>query len=205
MSNRQAANASYLFASRLTSAVLNFASVLLASRWLDGPSFGELAVVIVTVSLANAFTTFGIDDVVVRSVARGDRDPLIASLRLQALLATFIVGLFAALAAFDVAPISWWVVAGCVGLFPLAVVSSGSAALRGAERLDVTLIGSLAAASVQLGFILVVSRHWPTVGWFVAALLSGHLVWSAVMLAGCRRVGVDLIGSSTMKLSLIHI
>ena len=203
MQNRLAANASYLFASRLTSAALNFASVLLASRWLDGPSFGELAVVIVTVSLANAFTTFGIDDVVVRSVARGDRDPLLASLRLQALLATVIVGLFATLASLDVAPISWWVVVGCLGLFPLAVVSSGSAALRGAERLDITLVGSLAAASVQLGFILVVSRQWATVGWFVAALLSGYVVWSVVMLAGCRRAGVDLIRPSVMKWSTL--
>ncbi|MDG2111977.1 MAG: oligosaccharide flippase family protein, partial [Actinomycetota bacterium] len=136
-------NAAAFVAARLVAAALNLISLLLAARWLAPADFGQLAVVLVVVAIANTATTFGTDDVVVREVARHDFGSMVPALRLQVLLSSGVAVAAFGLAASGLAV--WWLPAGLLGLFPLAVTSTANAAMRGAERVDGVLAASTAA------------------------------------------------------------
>jgi O-antigen/teichoic acid export membrane protein len=181
-------NALALLAARLLGGGANLASLVVAARSLTPSAFGELVVVTAVVALANTATTFGTDDVVVRSVARGDTSHVGGALRLQwalALVVAFVVGMSAVV---DRGPVGGWALVGTVALAPMAVVSVTTAVLRGVERSERVLVAALVGSAVQLAGFAWAGAADSGVGGYVAALVAGQLAGATVGVVAARSV-----------------
>ncbi len=181
-------NALALLAAGLLGGGANLASLVVAARSLTPSAFGELVVVTAVVALANTATTFGTDDVVVRSVARGDTSHVGGALRLQwalALVVAFVVGMSAVV---DRGPVGGWALVGTVALAPMAVVSVTTAVLRGVERSERVLVAALVGSAVQLAGFAWAGAADSGVGGYVAALVAGQLAGATVGVVAARSV-----------------
>lgn len=172
-------NAGALVAARLLGAAAGFGSLLLAGRWLDPEDFGRYVTIVVVVAVLNVVSTFGIDDVVVRSVARRRTSAVAASIRLQLMVVAAALAVLSALAMFDVEPVSWWMVIAGMGLAPMALTSSAFALLRGAERLSGVAAAAALGGGVQLAGVTVAGATGTGLGGYVVAVLVSQLVTAA--------------------------
>ncbi len=138
-------NSVWLLMARLLTTALSLAFFALLARRLGDVGLGRYALIMAVVFVGNVFTTFGIDTLLIRSLARQDGAsqalPGVA-LRLQLLLSMAFIGaiwLFAGLLPDAASVTAWALRIAVLGLLPLAVVTVYSAALRAYERMDLYL------------------------------------------------------------------
>ncbi len=138
-------NSVWLLLARLLTTALSLAFFALLARRLGDIGLGRYALIMAVVFVGNVFTTFGMDTLLIRSLARQDRAARTlpgAALRLQLLLSMIYIGavwLLAGIVPFA-APITVQALRIAVlGLLPLAVVTVYSAGLRAFERMDLYL------------------------------------------------------------------
>jgi len=192
-------NAAALFATRVAAGGFSLTSFVLAARWLDGDHFGRLMVIVVSTGLANLATTFGTDDEVVRSVARGSLTSAATAVRLQWAIASAAVAVSAVVAILAGEDLGWWLLVGLLGLFPLAVTTTVTAVARGLERATLLpAVAGLGGAGQLAGFV-VAERVDAGYGGFVVAVVVAQVV-AAVAGAGVvlRAQPVPLRGGPSM-------
>ena len=169
-------NAAALLTTRVVGGGAQLMALLVAARRLDHVDLGRYVVALALVGLANLVVTFGVDDVVTRAVARGDGGPVLPSLWLQWRLAA---GLFAMAAVGATAGPDWlspWVLLAAAALVPMAVTSSATATLRGAETLSSLALWATAGAVAQLMVVGLGVIADAGLGVYVAAFVLGQAV-----------------------------
>lgn len=171
-------NTLWLFLARFGAQILMMAFTVIVARRLGEVGLGQYAFVASAVFLANAFTSFGSDMLIIREIAaRKDFTLLPAALAVQLALAAVFVALLIAVAPAlprqaDEAVRALQIYS--VALFPLAFFTVCSAVLRGYEYMDVIMWLNLATAVLQL-----------TGAWLIVQPGSSvvHLAW---LLLGCQ-------------------
>ena len=122
----------WLLFSRISAQTLAVIFIALVARRLEPASFGQFAFIASTVFIANTFTTFGTDTLLIREIAKaGQITELVGrAFTLQTSLSIF--WCFATLLFRAEAPLLIF----SLSLFPLAIFSVVSALLRAFERMD---------------------------------------------------------------------
>ncbi len=171
----------FLFAGRLASQGLTVLFTVLLVARLGLAGLGEYAFVAAVVALANVATTFGTDMVLIRDISGGGRtDRWIAALVIQAALSLAALGLIWVGAPFIPGQASDVVAAlrvYALSLFPMAVFSVATAALRGVGRM-----GRQASLGAALAFLQLAAT------WLLLAPGDG-LVRAMAILLGVQVAG----------------
>jgi len=202
-----AQNSFWLLLGRGGTAVLNLAQVVLLARYLGTAGYGEYAFIASLVFLGNIATTFGLDMLVMRSVARGERESetaVFAALLFQLLLSAVYIAIVLALS-------FWWDVPRLALLFflltlvPLAFATVYSAILRGLERMDLHAIYALCAAVFQLAGLWLALAMGQSLEVLTATLVLAHLL--AAVVAGWLtfRQGWQICWRPWRQISLTHL
>lgn len=149
-------NSFWLLLARLTAQGLAMLFIAIIARRIGVQSFGQFTFIGAVVLIGNTFTNFGTDTYIVREVARTRKTvPLISS----------------ALALQLVFSMLWWIVTlvlrpspplliYSLSLFPLALFSVATAALRGFERMDLVWTLSLLNGLFQVIAALFSNDLW---------------------------------------------
>ncbi len=180
-------NTLWLLAGRVVGQGLLFLSILLIARALGEADFGRFAVFSALVAIGNVATTFGLDTLLIREVARAGRadGPLpalaLAGQLLLALVWTVALWIWTAAGGQDVEAAAALRVYS-LALFPLAFFTVNSALLRAFERMDLFFLAGLAAAAAQTA-----AAAW--VWWWGSGLLP--LAW---LLLGAHAAGALAAG-----------
>jgi O-antigen/teichoic acid export membrane protein len=181
MHNDLGRNSFWLLLARLSAHGFAILFIVLAARRLGVDTFGQFTVIASLVIVANTFTTFGTETLLIREIAKAGH---VTS------LAARVLGLQLGLSAF------WWLATLVVrpdpplliytlSLFPLAVVSVTSALLRAFERMRVYWLLSFINGIVQA----------------MAALFSADL-WSLCVLVLCGQMAMACVALWVCRLSL---
>ena len=170
-------NSLWLLFARISAQGLAILFVAAAARRLGVESFGQFTFIGAVILIGNTFTNFGTDTYIIREVSRTrEIAPLVPrALGLQLLLSAV-----------------WWIVTFLVrpdmpliiyslALFPLAVFSIATAALRAFGRMSLVWILSLANGLVQLAAALLSSDIWT----LCLFLLAGQLIISILAYRIC--------------------
>ncbi|HMT21215.1 MAG TPA: oligosaccharide flippase family protein, partial [Promineifilum sp.] len=187
---RLSLNSFWLLIARVAGQALAILFTIFVARALGTGAFGSFAFISSIVFIGNVITTFGLDTLVIRDVAR-QRDPSDKAVR-----ETMAAALFIQLALSILFILVVWVVGGrwvvqsgdettalriaVVSLLPLAFSTIFSAALRGYERMAAYMLFSVVVAAVSaLGGLLLYRQGGSLVSaaWVVLiAQLSGAIV-----------------------------
>jgi O-antigen/teichoic acid export membrane protein len=172
-----ARNSVWLLLARVVAQLQLLALTVLVARRLGEAGFGQYTLIASLLVLGNVFTTFGTDTLLIRQVAgsrRAGGSELSAALALQVLLSLlFVTGvwLWTAAAPQRSAEFVSALRVYSLTLFPLALFSVTTAALRGFERMDLYLVAGLASAGAQLIAV-----------WLALRLGGGLLALTSVLL-----------------------
>jgi len=171
-SNSVRVNSLWLLLARLTAQALAILFVALIARQLGVEAFGQFTFIGALVLVGNTFTNFGTDTYIIREIVRTKQiAPLIPrALGLQLFLSAL-----------------WWITTSLLrpepplivyslALFPLAIFSIATAALRAFERMDLVWTLSLANGLVQVFAALHSSDLWT----LCLYLLIGQLLTAAL-------------------------
>ena len=163
----------WLFFTRITAQGLAVLFIAGVARRLGVEAFGQFTFIGAVLLIGNTFTNFGTDTYIVREIARaGKATELISrALALQPLLSALWV--FATLLIAPSSPILLY----SLSLFPLAIFSVATAALRAFERVDLVWCLSLVNGFVQLIAAVLSSNIWSLclyllIGQFITAIFS---------------------------------
>lgn len=157
---RVALNSLWLLTARVSGQGLMFVLTVLVARYLGEAGLGQYTFVAAVVFLGNVLTTFGLDTILIREVARrgtASATSLTAALGIQlGLAALFIGGVTLASGWLRDSPccvstkaVGLWVYS--LSLLPLAFTTTFSASLRAYERMDLILALNLLSAIAQTG------------------------------------------------------
>jgi len=157
---RVALNSLWLLTARVSSQGLMFILTVLVARYLGEAGLGQYTFIAAVVFLGNVLTTFGLDTILIREVARrgtASATSLTAALGIQLGLAVlFIGGVTLASGWLRDSPccastkaVGLWVYS--LSLIPLAFTTTFSASLRAYERMDLILALNLLSAAAQTG------------------------------------------------------
>lgn len=180
-----------------------FLLTLLLARGLDEAALGVFALVSTAVFVGNVFTTFGMDTLLLRAVARhptAEEAPLWPALMCQLLLSAVVV-----------AVIWLWPAAGwplkiySVSLVPLAFTTVWSAILRGREQMMAYAAGQLLAAAGRVVLAAVALVGWGTLTAVFVALLLGQLLEMGVMGLWVAQKPVHLIRPERWREAIWHV
>ncbi|MFK7800095.1 MAG: lipopolysaccharide biosynthesis protein [Anaerolineae bacterium] len=146
------ANSLWLLIGRGGSQALALLLTIIVARSLGDVGLGQFTVVLTLVFIGNVFSTFGLDTLLIRAVARDPaKAPLSAVLTIQIGLSfLFIAGVWL-LAPVDVVGRGMRVYS--LALLPLAVTTACNAILRAHERMNVYTGLQLFAAAVRLAVV----------------------------------------------------
>jgi len=193
-------NSLWLFLTRIGSQLLLMVFSVIVARQLGASGFGQLALILSVLTIANVFCTFGIDTLLIRDIARNRAMPVNflgesvwLQLGISAVAIATIYILTGRSAQFQpgLAPL---VVIYSLALIPLAFYSVFSAALRGYERMDLFLLVNLVIAAFQvLGAVILVTLNGDLeflIGLMLAVQLIGTVL--AGMLCHTRLPGFHL-------------
>ena len=185
--NLVARNSFWLFLGRLTTAVLNLLLTVLIARYLGDAEYGRYAFIVSLAYLGNTATTFGMDTLVMRSVARHaakTTTEATAALILQLALSGVYIAILWLIAMFlDETAVSLRIY--LLILIPLAFGTIYSAILRGAERMELHLAYVLTGAFLQTaGAALILAQGgglialsvWVLFAQSVATILANRLI-----------------------------
>src|SRR2546426_14162 len=175
-------NATWLAVGRVAGQLLSAVLAIVLARGLGTVGFGQYAFVGAIVLLANVFTTFGTDGLIIREIAGRREDPAALATRvveLQLLLSVgsviVIVGgasLLPGRSAGTIAALRIY----ALSLFPLALYGVFAAALRGWERMDLYAQLTIATAALQTGAALAAVHVRASLAGVMAALTVAQLV-----------------------------
>jgi O-antigen/teichoic acid export membrane protein len=190
---RVGSNSFWLLATHLVLRLQQVVFTLLVARRLGAAGFGQYAFVASVMFLANVFTTFGTDILLIRDVARarGGDDPVLPSaLWLQFAWSVAIVALI--LFAADLIPnqapeVSLGLRVYSLSLLPLAFYGVFTAVLRAYERMDLLLRLSLLAALLQLVAAWLALTGEADLSALMGALVATHAAAAALAAMLCRR------------------
>ncbi len=171
-------NSFWLLLARLSAHGFAIFFIVLAARRLGVDTFGQFTVIASLVIVANTFTTFGTETLLIREIAKAGQ---VTS------LAARVLGLQLGLSAF------WWLATLVVrpdppllvytlSLFPLAVVSVTSALLRSFERMSLYWILSFINGIVQAMAALFSADLWS----LCVFVLCGQMAMAGMALWICR-------------------
>ncbi|MDE3089646.1 MAG: flippase [Chloroflexota bacterium] len=182
-------NTLWLFLARIFSQALMIVFTALIARRLGAAGLGQFAFIASAVYLGNMFTTFGMDTLLIREVARthNPATPLIpAAFRIQIVFSAILVA--AVFVGADTAGNSAETLLALklysLALFPLAFFTLFSAVLRAYERMDVFLVLSIASALLQTAGALIVfatGAGLTTLIYFLLAAQTAAAFLSAVL------------------------
>ncbi len=179
-----AKNSVWLFAGRITTAALNLLLTVIVARTLGEAGFGQYTFIISLAYLGNTATTFGMDTLVMRSVAAQEPDApdqATAALWLQlafSALYILVIGIGSLFWQTPQVPLIVYLLI----LLPLAFGTVFSAILRGLERMDLHAIYTLTQAILQTAGAWLVLQSSPQLLSLVVVLVVGQL--GATCLAG---------------------
>lgn len=154
---------------------LSLVSNVLLVRYLGAAGYGEYALASAVMLIGNAFTSFGMDMVLIRRVASGETDALLADgLWGQVLLSiAFITGMFVT-GFFVLIPLSVKVYA--FSLLPLAFYSIFTIAVRARQKMRTFSLAQLWVALLNLLSVLIVWMLDANVLVFVLLLLAVQVI-----------------------------
>ena len=177
MISRLQRNALYLLLARIAAQALSILFIALLARRLGVVHFGQFTFIAAIILLGNTFTNFGTDTTLIRELNRAPTPQLIAQafalqLTLSALwvIATFILKPTSPLLLYSLA------------LFPLALFSIATAALRARERMDLVLALSLIHGILQL----LAAFFSSDISTLILSLLIGHFLTAAFSYLLCH-------------------
>lgn len=139
-------NSFWLLLARISAQLLGIVFVAVTARRFGAEVFGQLAVVTALVVIGNTFTTFGTDTFMIREISQTHNTELNFSAVLGLQLVLALVWWFASMLFIRNAPLLVYSLA----LFPLAFFSIFTTLLRGAERMDLFWLLSLANGFLQI-------------------------------------------------------
>lgn len=168
-------NVAWTVLSRYGVQVLSLVSNVLLVRYLGAAGYGEYALASAVMLIGNAFTSFGMDMVLIRRVASGETDALLADgLWGQVLLsAAFITGIFVT-GFFVLIPLSVKVYT--FSLLPLAFYSIFTIAVRARQKMRTFSLAQLWVALLNLLSVLIVWILDANVLVFVLLLLAVQVI-----------------------------
>ena len=187
---RLALSSFWLLAARLAGQGLSVAFTALAARLLGQAGLGQYALVASVLLVANVFTTFGLDTLLVREVAQsGRRAPslgaaLWAQLGLSAICIPAIwlgAGLLSGKTPETILSLRLY----SLSLLPLAFYTVFSAVLRARQRMDLFMLLSLVSGGLQAGGALFVLVSGGGLLSLAAALLAAQALAALAALALC--------------------
>ncbi|MCX6081544.1 MAG: flippase [Chloroflexi bacterium] len=148
-------NSLWLLGSRLGTQVLVALFTIVLARRLGSAGFGEYAFIAALIFIANTISTFGTDMLLMREIAaRSDLASIPAALLIQLALSALFVFLLLSGARYfpnlDPSAAQALKIYG-LALFPLALYSIFTSALRGKEQMDMYALLGLAGALMQVG------------------------------------------------------
>jgi len=156
------ANSSWLLLARISTQVLAIVFTILVARKLGETGLGQYSFIATMLFIGNVVTSFGMDTLLIRELARAPQDPaefVPAALWLQlGLSALFIALVFITAGSLPgstpetTAALKLY----SFSLIPLAFTTVFSAILRAYERMDLYLLLSLVASGCQTVFALVI-------------------------------------------------
>lgn len=166
-------NSFWLALARLSAHALGVLFIAFAARRLGAADFGQFSFIAAVLLVGNAFTTFGSDTLLIRELARAGKatDLLPRAFALQ--LAFSSLWVIVTIILEPGSPLLLY----SLSLFPLALSSIASAAMRGFERMDLFWLAGLVNSLAQL---IAVVLSWDllslcvflTIGYLAAALVS---------------------------------
>ncbi len=186
---RLSVNTLWLLLGRVLAQALAVLATALIARRFGADGFGQFAWVSAMVFMANVFTTFGTDSLLIREIARTRQtDGLLlpGALWLQAVLSALCVALALAYAAWQRSPVSYALALYSLSLLPLAFYSVFSAVLRGHERMDRFMALNLAGALAQVAAALWAYAAQLDLPGLFALLVTGQLLVACLAAALAR-------------------
>jgi O-antigen/teichoic acid export membrane protein len=173
-------NALWLMLGRVLAQALAVLATALMARRFGADGFGQFAWVGALVFVANVFTTFGTDSLLIREIARTRRTDgalLPGALWLQGALSALCIVPAAVYAVWQPSPVSYMLALYSLSLLPLAPYSVVSAVLRGQERMDRFMLLSVAGALAQAAAALwAYAAQLDLLGLFALLLIGQMLI-----------------------------
>ena len=146
-------NSLWLLVGRGGSQALGFLLTIVVARSLGDVGLGQFTVVLTVVFIGNVFSTFGLDTLLIRSVARDPKSaPISAVIVIQLLLSLLFIGGVWGLAPADT--LGWGMKIYSLALVPLAATTLFNAILRAQERMSVYTSLQLFSAGCRLAVIV---------------------------------------------------
>lgn len=170
-------NVAWTVLSRYGVQVLSLVSNVLLVRYLGAAGYGEYALASAVMLIGNAFTSFGMDMILIRRVASGETDFLLADgLWGQIFLsALFIAGVF--VAGFFIS-IPFSVKVYTFALLPLAFYSIFTIAVRARHKMQTFSVAQLMMAALNLLSVFFIWMLNGDVLDFIFLLLTAHVILS---------------------------
>ena len=176
-------NSLWLVLARVFAQALSIIFTALVARRFGETGLGQYAFIAAIIFLGNVFTTFGMDTLLIRDIAR-TRHPttllIPAALWIQTILTVAFVG---AIFLFG-NPLAWLY---SLSLFPLVLYTIYSATLRAFERMDLYLLINLASSILQAVSAVIVTIAPFDLTTLVVLLAASQVITTIIAGTLCRR------------------